>query len=552
MEKYAATPTAGPKPRNAPGIKIFRDTFNHASQRNTYHVTRIHASMQHHAKYQQRRTRYWGIAWGTAIFVHLVVFVCLSWFMKPNYLVTVIQMSPKPDSTMHLQPTQALRPVIYFSHTAPSPDAVQLCRLLPTGQPSVCFKASQHHQNPEALIFEEIVEEGHYELVVSETVFASPWQFDGEYRSAFPSGDGKPGGQFRASFDVARRAEEILTATTFDATKPLQNTESASGAQTNTPNQGAQTTRKEAVSQPVVKPKPPTKRPQPKKPKPSTPTKVQQTAQTPSAPDASSLENHAEPGEVKVSPKIFQFTPETMAPELVAEAADAAEAVFRSRDTNRFVAEAEIERRAIQAAYNGDGPTVGVGMQGNAVQNDKDVSEYLALMHKEIHPRWAEGYLLRLDSNYRFTNAALQNSELKAATEITLDSLGKVIDVRMVYSSGISEYDMEAIRVSRYSSPGIAPPKTMLSPSGKAYVHWTFWRDMRQCGVFGVKVFRIKNGREESVDFSLKKVNLIEKRLGLPQSVLSNDLKRAPKPVTSVPEAPSSAPLPETINPMDD
>ena len=115
--------------------------------------------MQRHAEHQKRRARYWGIAWGTAILVHLVVFVCLSWFMKPNYLVTVIQMSPKPDSTVILKPTQALRPVIYFSHTSPSPDAVQLCRLVPTGQPSDCFKAHRHHQNPEALIFEEIVEE---------------------------------------------------------------------------------------------------------------------------------------------------------------------------------------------------------------------------------------------------------------------------------------------------------------------------------------------------------------------------------------------------------
>ena len=508
--------------------------------------------MQRHAEHHKRRARYWGIAWGTAILVHLVVFVCLSWFMKPNYLVTVIQMSPKPDSTVILKPTQALRPVIYFSHTSPSPDAVQPCRLVPTGQPSDCFKAHRHHQNPEALIFEEIVEEGQYELVVSEAVFASPWQFDGEYRNALPSGDGKPGGQFRASFEVARRAEEILTATTFDATKPLENAEAAAGTQTNTPNHGAQTTRQETVTKPPSKPKLPTKRPQPQKPKPSAPTKVQQTAPTPSAPDASTLETLPEPGEIKVSPKIFQFTPETMAPELVTEASETAEAIFRSRDTKRFVAEAEIERRAIQAAYNGDGPTVGVGMQGNAVQNDKDVAEYLALMHKEIHPRWAEGYLLLLDTNYRFTNAALQNDDLKAASAITLDSLGKVIDVRMVYSSGISEYDMEAIRVSRYSSPGIAPPKTMLSPNGKAYVHWTFWRDMRQCGVFGVKVFRIKNGKEESVDFSLKKVNLLEKKLGLPQSVLSNDLKRAPKASTSEPEAPSSAPLPETINPLDD
>jgi TonB family protein len=143
----------------------------------------------------------------------------------------------------------------------------------------------------------------------------------------------------------------------------------------------------------------------------------------------------------------------------------------------------------------------------------------------------------------------LNSSDLEAVLEITLDSLGNVSDVRMVRSSGITDYDNEAIHVAWNASPKMPPPAEMRSPNGKSYIHWTFWRDGRQCGVFGVKVFKYKGTQRDALNFSLKAVQLQEKKLGLKPSVVSipgiENLKTDPEPS-------SSSPLPEKINPLED
>ena len=98
----------------------------------------------------------------------------------------------------------------------------------------------------------------------------------------------------------------------------------------------------------------------------------------------------------------------------------------------------------------------------------------------------------------------------------------------------------------------------MRSPDGKAYIHWTYWRDQRQCGVFGVKVFINSPTSREQLEFSLKKVQLQEKKLGMKPSSISLpglDTVRTEKKTV---ENGGSAPVETTtteferINPLDD
>ena len=180
--------------------------------------------------------------------------------------------------------------------------------------------------------------------------------------------------------------------------------------------------------------------------------------------------------------------------------------------------------------------------------------EYLALMHKEIHPLWAHGYLLRLDTIYRKPGSRLDNSNLEAVLEITLNSVGTVTDVRVVKSSGISDYDSAAIDVAWHSSPQIAPPHVMISKNGKSYVHWTFWRDGRQCGVFGVKVFKLDGTSRDALNFSLKAVNQQERKLGLTPSVMNiPGTKNQPNPQPDPSESQNAQEsLPQRINPLED
>ncbi len=484
----------------------------------------------------RKNARHWRQAWTIAILAHILIFAGLALFLKPDHLVRVVKMTPQPEEVVNILPTQALRPVLFFSEPGVKLSAIHLCRVDEENATKTCYNAQRHAEHEEAVVFDPIHDAGLYELVVDEDAFDAPYQLDGERQSTLPSGDGQAGGAFVAPFELRFKAEEVLTASVFDATKPLVNEEMAS---------------RQEVTQ--VRPPSPPKKPTPHKPtpKPPRPKAAEVQAPQPSAPDTTPIAPSPEPEKIKLTPEMLQISPMTMAPTLLHEAANTADEVFKARDRNDIVEEAALAQKRFNSAYRADGPTVGVGQQGNAINHDKDVAEYLALMHKEIHPRWGEGYLIRLDTIYRSHDIRLQNSDLEAEVEITLDSLGNVSDVVIVRSSGVTDYDAEAISVAWMSSPKIIPPQKMLSKDGKVYIHWTFWRDTRQCGVFGVKVFKLDHGRRDDIAFDLKKVQAMEKKLGLTPSGI------APPATNFLPQAePNTAPEPQTpppaINPLDD
>lgn len=489
----------------------------------------------HPNRHANSNPRFWGTAWTLAILVHAFLFGVIAWFIRPDYLVHVVKMVPSPDETVSLAPAQALRPVLYFSRPPARTTAARLCQLDDTGHEATCFQASPHPEHDDAIQFEPVHTPGQYAIIIEENAFDPPWQLDGEYLGRLPSGDGHGGGIFRASFELTHQPKEILSATVYDKTKPLTNGETASNAVQSRPD-------KAEPPAPSVS-KPPKQKPT--KPKPRKP--HTEPAPVPSAPQSTPAETVTTPAKLRLTPDMLAISPDTMSPELLQEAAKTAADTFARRDTNAFVAKGEEARQRFIGAYNSSGPTVGIGDQGNNLAHEKDVAEYLARMHKEIHALWAHGYLIRLDTMYRGLDPRLHNPDIEAVMEITLDSLGQVIDVRVVRSSGIMDYDSEAIRVAWNSSPGIAPPKIMLSTTGKAYIHWTFWRDTRQCGVFGVKVFRYNNDRRQSLDFNLKRVQQLEKQLGLPPSTLPSAGTQKPSSSKQ-----PSATLPEKINPLDD
>ena len=124
--------------------------------------------------------------------------------------------------------------------------------------------------------------------------------------------------------------------------------------------------------------------------------------------------------------------------------------------------------------------------------------------------------------------------------------------MRMVKSSGITEYDNEAIHVAWNSSPKVPIPDEMRSNNGKGYIHWTFWRDARQCGVFGVKVFKYEGSKRDALDFSLKAVQVQEKKLGLTPSAMPHGIepdRTENKASGWAEQKPTDF---ETINPLED
>lgn len=114
---------------------------------------------------------------------------------------------------------------------------------------------------------------------------------------------------------------------------------------------------------------------------------------------------------------------------------------------------------------------------------------YMASIHRKIHERWANDYLMALDTSYPRSHP-LQNPMLHVLLEFVIEAKsGKFEAVNIVRSSGELMFDAEAVDTAWAVGDRPNPPPQIVSPNGKIYVHWNFWRDGRQCGVFGASIF---------------------------------------------------------------
>lgn len=490
----------------------------------------------------------WCAAWLLGTAFHAMIIGVTAWHLQPDHTINVSGMVPLPNETVELRPGSALESAVFFGSKPAylNPHGAHLYRVEADGRRVLMSTARLHSKRKHAIQFEAVSEPGEYEIVVedgSEGIVGLPDMFDGEFSGTFPSGDGQSGGAFRARFKVAQKSEEVMTARLYDPQKPEENEEpSARSAE-----QPKIEPQKEKQTPPVFQ-KPVAHR----RAKPSPAPKSVMASENMGPVESSEQPETEEPSPVALTPENLRVSPFNIAPALYMESAKTAEKLFAERDINQYTAEAEQTRKRHEAAYNADGPVIGIGREGNSISHKKEVAEYLALMHKEIHKLWAHDYLIRLDTIYRQPGSRLNDPDLEAVMEITLDSLGTVTDVRVVRSSGITDYDNEAIYVAWHSSPKAAIPDEMRSPDGKAYIHWTFWRDQRQCGVFGVKVFIHNQTSRERLEFSLKKVQQQEKKLGLKPSVLmlpggGLDRTQSGKEPSGTTES-----MIERINPLDD
>lgn len=114
---------------------------------------------------------------------------------------------------------------------------------------------------------------------------------------------------------------------------------------------------------------------------------------------------------------------------------------------------------------------------------------YMASIHRRIHKRWANDFLIGIDLHYP-RSSPLQNPKLHTTLEFVINAkTGKFEAINIVKSSTELMFDAEAIDTSWAIGPRPNPPPQIVSPNGKIYIHWNFWRDGRQCGLFGAKVF---------------------------------------------------------------
>jgi TonB family protein len=119
-------------------------------------------------------------------------------------------------------------------------------------------------------------------------------------------------------------------------------------------------------------------------------------------------------------------------------------------------------------------------------------AQFIAHMHRQIHEKWAFGFLNQMDMSFR--DSPMNDLKLVAKLEIVLDGEGNVDKIAMVRTSGSTGFDGAAISAVYAAAPFPTPPAAILSGNGKVYIHWKFHRNGDACGTPGVNYFILDNG----------------------------------------------------------
>lgn len=168
------------------------------------------------------------------------------------------------------------------------------------------------------------------------------------------------------------------------------------------------------------------------------------------------------------------------------------EASERARENGRgkvLFKNYEKTKQGVRASLESFGHDVRPGNHTGVNPKSGAFGSYIGVIHRKIHARWANGYLMDLDLREP-PGSAMNDPTLNAKLEfVILAETGELEAVNIVNSSGQVRFDAQAIAIAHSTGPHPNPPAELVSPNGKVYVHWNFWRDQRQCGVFGASIF---------------------------------------------------------------
>ncbi|MBK6849421.1 MAG: TonB family protein [Proteobacteria bacterium] len=141
----------------------------------------------------------------------------------------------------------------------------------------------------------------------------------------------------------------------------------------------------------------------------------------------------------------------------------------------------------LRAALENFTPDVRPGNQTALNTRADPFAVYIARMHRRIHTRWGFGFLVTLDQ--KPNHHPLNDMTLQTTIEIAVAPAGDVAKATIVRPSGQLVFDTAALDTVFSAAPFPPTPAAIRSANGQVYLHWSFHRDERQCGTFGVQPF---------------------------------------------------------------
>ncbi|MEI9947621.1 MAG: TonB C-terminal domain-containing protein [Pseudomonadota bacterium] len=136
-------------------------------------------------------------------------------------------------------------------------------------------------------------------------------------------------------------------------------------------------------------------------------------------------------------------------------------------------------------------PSVQLGNQTALNTAASAFGSYLSMIHNRIHPIFADSFLGSLDNLP--ASHPMNNQDLSTEVEIILDQeSGKVVRMGVTKFSGITAFDIAALDSVKRAAPFGTPPREIVSPDGKVYLHWEFHRNQYACSTLNARPFILK------------------------------------------------------------
>jgi len=136
-------------------------------------------------------------------------------------------------------------------------------------------------------------------------------------------------------------------------------------------------------------------------------------------------------------------------------------------------------------------PSVQLGNQTALNTAASAFGTYLSMIHNRIHPIFADSFLGSLDNLP--SSHPMNNPDLSTEVEIILDQeSGNVVRMGVTKFSGITAFDIAALDSVKRAAPFGTPPREIVSPDGKVYLHWEFHRNQMACSTLNARPFMLK------------------------------------------------------------
>jgi TonB family protein len=123
---------------------------------------------------------------------------------------------------------------------------------------------------------------------------------------------------------------------------------------------------------------------------------------------------------------------------------------------------------------------------------------YLNQIHNRLHPLFADSFLASLD--HLPADSPLNRADMKTNLEIIIDrDEGKIVKMGITRSSGSTMFDVAALESVQNAAPFGKPPPIIVSPDGRVYLHWEFYRNpFYACSTYFAHPYLLKVAPEQA------------------------------------------------------